>query len=199
MHVYEHQRDAFVAATAHGRDVVLATGTGSGKTEAFLFPILVALLRESQTWASTGPRRSDWDWWHHETTRGRRRRLAPRIAQRSHETRPSAIRALILYSLNALVEDQLGRPRGGMDGPAPRAWLQQHRAGNRIYLCKYTGKTPIAGERTPPNIRRLRTELTSIARDAQAVVGSPTAAFFQNLDGAEAWSRWISKTTHPTS
>jgi DEAD/DEAH box helicase domain-containing protein len=121
---------------------------------------------------------------------GSRRRLAQRIPQRAHENRPAAIRALILYPLNALVEDQLARLRDGFDGPQADAWLQAHRAGNRFYFGRYTGRTPVSGNRTSNATTRLRTELASTERDAQLVAGGPAARFFQSLNGSEMWSRW---------
>lgn len=43
---YVHQAEALQAFLHEGRDVIVATGTGSGKTEAFLFPLLGQLLLE---------------------------------------------------------------------------------------------------------------------------------------------------------
>ncbi len=43
--LYRHQEAAIRKARA-GRNVVVATGTGSGKTESFLIPILDSLVRE---------------------------------------------------------------------------------------------------------------------------------------------------------
>ncbi|GMV37255.1 MAG: DEAD/DEAH box helicase [Fimbriimonadales bacterium] len=43
--LYSHQ-EAAVRAVAAGRNVIVATGTGSGKTEAFLIPILLHLYAE---------------------------------------------------------------------------------------------------------------------------------------------------------
>src|SRR6188472_3065839 len=57
------------------------------------------------------------DWWNNWSIQGGTRRWAVRTPQRAHENRPSAVRALILYPLNALVEDQLARLRDGLDGP----------------------------------------------------------------------------------
>jgi len=188
--LYTHQRDVFEESVVNGRDVVVTTGTGSGKTECFLLPIAASLIRESSAWQAPGPRPAQWDWWNHWSIQGSKRRWAPRIPQRAHENRPPAVRALILYPLNALVEDQLARLRDGLDGAQARAWLQAHRSGNCFYFGRYTGRTPISGNRTAAATARLRAELVSIERDAQLVAGSPAARFFPSMGGGEMWSRW---------
>ena len=43
--LYQHQVEA-VERIANGHNTIVATGTGSGKTECFLYPILLALLEE---------------------------------------------------------------------------------------------------------------------------------------------------------
>lgn len=134
---YEHQRRAFEQSVVHGRDVVVTTGTGSGKTECFLLPVLAAPMQESTTWDSPNPRSLQWDWWNdrHKYFQGKNIRYAQRVPQRAHEDptgRPAAIRALLLYPLNALVEDQLIRLREALDSTAAREWLDEHRGGNRF-------------------------------------------------------------------
>lgn len=188
--LYTHQRKVFEESVVHGHDVVVTTGTGSGKTECFLLPIVAGLVRESIAWQAPGPRSAQWDWWNHWSMQGIRRRWAPRVAQRAQENRTSAVRALILYPLNALVEDQLARLRDGLDGPQARAWLVAHRAGNHIYFGRYTRRTPVSGNRSSAAAGRLRAELTEAHRDAQLVAGTPAARFFPNMDGGEMWSRW---------
>ncbi|MCO6435458.1 MAG: DEAD/DEAH box helicase [Phycisphaerae bacterium] len=183
---YTHQRDSFGESVVQHHDVIVTTGTGSGKTECFFLPIAAALINESTGWtapAAPDPRR---DWWRH----GQPRNWAPRVSQRAHETRRAAMRALILYPLNALVEDQLGRMREGFDGISVRAWLDANRSGNRFYFGRYTGRTPVSGNRTSAKLSELRGELRSIDQDAQQVAGTPAERFFQNLDGSEMWSRW---------
>ena len=59
--------------------MVVTTGTGSGKTEAFLLPILSKLAIEAR--------------------------------ERPQSFAMPAVRALMLYPMNALVNDQLGRLR----------------------------------------------------------------------------------------
>jgi Lhr-like helicase len=189
---YVHQRDAFSRVLTDRRDMVVTTGTGSGKTECFLVPVLAEIVRESRQWSEPNARPADWDWWdnRHRTMRGQSPRYARRVPQRGHETRPAAIRALLLYPLNALVEDQLVRLRFALDSVEARAWLDTNRQQNRIYFGRYTGRTPIPGGRDSDTIGRLRAELNNLAREAAAVAGSDAEIFFQRLDGAEMWSRW---------
>lgn len=73
--LYVHQEQAIRKASA-GRSTVVATGTGSGKTESFLVPILDALSRERVA-GTLGP----------------------------------GVRALLLYPMNALANDQVKRLR----------------------------------------------------------------------------------------
>lgn len=194
---YTHQRDSFDESVLQHHDVIVTTGTGSGKTECFFLPIAAALIRESANWSAPENRESQWDWWRRYTMRGTRRYYASRISQRVHETRTAAMRALILYPLNALVEDQLGRLRDGFDSPAVQAWLDSQRNGNRFYFGRYTGRTPISGALATSRVRKLGEELRSIDRDAQQVAGTPAERFFQNLIGSEMWSRWDMQDSPP--
>ncbi|MDO5628953.1 MAG: DEAD/DEAH box helicase, partial [Mobilicoccus sp.] len=73
--LYRHQEQA-IRKAASGRSLVVATGTGSGKTESFLVPILDRLCRE-KTDGTLGP----------------------------------GVRALLLYPMNALANDQVKRLR----------------------------------------------------------------------------------------
>ena len=188
--LYRHQRDAVKAVLADGADTVITTGTGSGKTECFMLPVIASILRESATWPAPDDKPDRWDWWNHRSQSGAGHRWEPRIPQRQHESRPAAVRALILYPLNALVEDQLTRLRESLDSEDARRWLQAQRQGNRLYFGRYTGQTPISGGQSAANTKRLRDELRNIHQDAEAVAGRPAARFFQRLDGAEMWSRW---------
>jgi len=74
--LYHHQEVA-VRKVHAGRNIVVTTGTGSGKTEAFLIPILDTLLRERQSGSLSQP----------------------------------GVRALLLYPMNALANDQMNRLR----------------------------------------------------------------------------------------
>jgi ATP-dependent helicase YprA (DUF1998 family) len=59
-HPYQHQAEALQRFFVDGKDLVVATGTGSGKTETFLFPMIGQLLLEAaarpESWAAQGMR-----------------------------------------------------------------------------------------------------------------------------------------------
>jgi Lhr-like helicase len=192
--LYEHQLDAFRTVVADRMDAIVTSGTGSGKTECFLLPLAAALVEESSRWGEEPPKPRAWDWWNHPAPPGSgNRRYHPRVPQRGHELpqlRPPALRALIMYPLNALAEDQLVRLRIGLDGREARTWLDAHRGRNRFYFGRYTGRTPVPGDRTAKE-GELRQELREMQQDADAVRGHADAAlFFQDPAGAEMWSRW---------
>lgn len=86
--LYKHQEEAFRTINLKN-NVVISTGTGSGKTEAFLLPMLNDLLLN----------------------------------------RKDGIQAIIIYPMNALANDQLGR-------------IRLLFAGSGITFGRYTGDTP---------------------------------------------------------
>ena len=187
--LYEHQAEAIEASAMNGEDVVVTTGTGSGKTECFLLPIFSYLIKESQNWNVYRERNPEHPWW--QTQR-------KRFPQREGENRPAAIRALILYPLNALVEDQLMRLRRACDSSEARQWLADNRGDNRFYFGRYTGLTPVPGQEkskknTNPNIRRLQNQLEKLQKQAEkAKETEETRYFFPSTDpdASEMWSRW---------
>lgn len=191
--LYTHQMDMLATSTARGEDAVILTGTGSGKTESIYLPVLAALVRESANWGAQPPAPRN-DWWAMDPPPGSRNRIHhPRLSQRAHEQggRMPAIRALVLYPLNALAEDQMSRLRLALDGPAARNWLAARRPGHRFWLGRYTGWTPIPGRPTRPGAEgELRAELDRLSRMAAQVAGTDAERFFPKFDGGEMWSRF---------
>jgi DEAD/DEAH box helicase domain-containing protein len=111
-----------------------------------------------------------------------------------------AVRALVLYPLNALAEDQIARLRQALDGDNVRAWLASHRPGNRFWFGRYTGWTPISGRSDRNGAEgELRQELERLADMAAAVRTTAAARFFPRLDGGEMWSRWDMQEAPPMS
>jgi DEAD/DEAH box helicase len=187
--LYKHQEQSLRAAFS-GRHPVLTAGTGSGKTEAFLLPVLASLIQESVSW---GPNVSDTStgWWR-DTNYGF-------VSQRAQERgRAAAIRVLILYPMNALVEDQLQRLRQLFDSPEAREWMDANRGGHRFYFGRYTGPTPVSGGRNPAKMVELRSFLVEAEARAQRVANDPARRrFVAQLDGAEMRSRWDMQDTPP--
>ena len=109
-----------------GRNPIVTSGTGSGKTESFLLPVLARLVDESLRWPED---RSIEEWWSKGST------WSP---MRGPSDRPSAVRSMILYPTNALVEDQIARLRR-----AVRAI--QREGGKQLWFGRYTGASPGSG------------------------------------------------------
>jgi ATP-dependent helicase YprA (DUF1998 family) len=157
---YIHQAEAFVAAQK--ANVVVKSGTGSGKTEAFLLPALFSIIEEARR-----------DAWGDEVARGSAWFLdddGSFIPQREGECRPAAVRALVLYPMNALVEDQIRRLREAVDSLAVRAWLKTNLRNNRIYFGRYTGRTPVPGDISNRSVlRKYREICRSLHQERMAV------------------------------
>lgn len=182
--LYTHQEESLISAVGKRRNVVVTAGTGAGKTEAFLLPLLSNLLTESRSWTGSGAAAEPW--W--------QRANAPFIPQRLRESgRTAAVRAIILYPMNALVDDQLMRLRRALDSDAARSWLDLHRHGHRFYFGRYTGATPVTG--SPENkysLENLRSYMSDIdLRSGQLQnLDDDSRYFMPRLGGSEMISRW---------
>ncbi|MGW3596013.1 DEAD/DEAH box helicase [Streptomyces sp. NPDC005167] len=182
--LYEHQHRALTAVVRDQRDVVVTAGTGSGKTESFILPILADLVRESEAWpVSSLPANR---WW--ASPEGG---FQPQRA--GEQGRHAAVRALVLYPMNALVDDQMMRLRKALDSDCVRDWFARRRPGHRFYFGRYTGATPVPGDiGSATGVRTLRREFTATeerSHQAQASKGDGRY-FIPRLDGAEMRSRW---------
>ena len=103
--LYIHQERAVRSVHQDQHNIVVATGTASGKTESFLYPILFELYRQH---------------------------LSGQLLQ-------PGVRAMILYPMNALANDQ--RERLGEICKA----LQEAESGFKPSFGQYTGQTPENG------------------------------------------------------
>lgn len=204
---YSHQANAFLASMS-GKHVAVATGTGSGKTESFFMPIIARLLEESENWKpAVTPDQPQW-WQSNDEPRWQ--------PNRQNEKRPAAVRALILYPMNALAEDQMVRLRKLLDSPSAHAWLDKHRDGNRFHFGRYTSaaqpsqpRPTLPGQRRRPTLeKQVRDDLRRVA-DIRAKVIDNAAEndpgsnardaqyFFPNPVGSEALVRWDMQETPP--
>ena len=85
----------------------------------------------------------------------------------------------------------MSRLRLALDGDPARAWLAANRPGNRFWVGRYTGWTPIAGLPDRDGAEaELRGELRRLSGMAARVAGTDAERFFPRFDGGEMWSRW---------
>lgn len=157
----KHQAEAvehhFRSGTDAGRNVVVTSGTGSGKTESFLLPILLRIAEESRRWEE---QRTVEPWWDSHASSGW-------SALRKPETRPAAVRAMILYPTNALVEDQMTRLRRAVRK------IGAALSSRPIWFGRYTGVTlgsTKVQKSGSPRFTEIVHELTKQTAEFQALV-----------------------------
>lgn len=147
---YTHQADSLEEAVGNGKSLVITTGTGSGKTESFLMPMLARLAQEAATDAAS--------------------------------FRTPAVRALILYPMNALVNDQLGRLRTLLGDRRVADQFKQW-GGRPARFARYTSRTLYPGVRTA---RRDQAKLRSIDRFYLDLIDKASGAPGDERDRAQA-------------
>lgn len=113
--LYKHQVKAITEVIKNKKNLVVTTGTGSGKTECFFIPLLYQLFMNYQSDKSN--------------------------------TKQHAMKAMILYPLNALAEDQMIRLRKSInekriDKTGPASFYETYLNKNKITFARYTSKTP---------------------------------------------------------
>lgn len=181
--LYTHQEEALLASFSESPNLLVATGTGSGKTEAFVIPILARLLMEAQGWSATNGVQSRGAYnptsrtWEHS---------------RRHETRTAALRAIVLYPMNALVNDQMSRLRRILSLNGSPDWQRRNLNGNMIHFGMYTSLTqPTGSPRIQNRRQRFETYLENLEEEWDTL--EPALRDTGNwpaLDGAEMLCRW---------
>jgi ATP-dependent helicase YprA (DUF1998 family) len=146
--LYQHQLEMLRKGTANGTPGIVTSGTGSGKTESFLLPIFAAISKEASNWRPVDTAQKWIPWWRNVDSSLTFRRDPPF----ENSDRPKGIRALILYPMNALVEDQMVRLRRALDSTEAHAAMDRNFGGNRIYFGRYTGATKVTGWSKHPRL-----------------------------------------------
>ncbi len=215
---YTHQVDMLRRGIASGEPSVVTSGTGSGKTEAFLLPVFAMLTKEASSWPKPEQGYLSGRWWQDAAGRpidrytnlpnrplSRNRDGSPFVPQRKGEKRDSAVRALILYPMNALVEDQLARLRRALDSDPARLCMNRFFNGNRLFLGKYTSATPVTGYHRHPRpeqdeYKRRERKLKHLFKAVSQIQLTQEAArthsdqnarfLFPSTDGDEMVTRW---------
>lgn len=176
--LYDHQYDALKAAFIQRKHIVVTTGTGSGKTECFLLPVIADLVKESASWQEHGRERAM-----------RTMILYPLNALAEDQM----IR--LRKALNCHNDDK----SGSLD------WSDAHRHGNRFYFGRYTGATPVSGtkEKAKSRLSEERRQHLSdwnAAKDAAMETGNNELLFHvpcMDSDSAEMWDRFSMQDNAP--
>jgi ATP-dependent helicase YprA (DUF1998 family) len=223
---YTHQWKMLSRGAKAGCPGIVTSGTGSGKTESFMLPVLAALAAEAVKWPAPRSTLGANRWFDVGHNFEARRST-------EHSDRPKAVRAILLYPMNALVEDQMARLRRTLDSPMAHAVMDERFAGNRIFFGRYTGDAPVTGHLKHPRRggdadekRKLAERIKTLAermrnmwtgqrlarehdeREKETIeneraqgkaVDNPeeTRYMFAALDGGELVSRWDMQLTPP--
>jgi DEAD/DEAH box helicase domain-containing protein len=157
-----HQAAALRVALSKGDtgvNPVVTSGTGSGKTEAFLLPVLARLLIEARGWPSARDAKAWWD------------QTPQRWAPIRDGSRPHALRTVVLYPTNALVEDQISRLRRALRHI-------KSLGGPDLWFGRYTSATP--GGTRMPDANGKHTRVPEMAKQLRELV-----AEYEDLEGAD--------------
>ena len=146
---FVHQIKALEAAV-DGKDLFVSTGTGSGKTECFMWPLLAKLANEAKNSKDTWKMRG--------------------------------VRTIIMYPMNALVTDQVGRLRR-LIGDSDQKFINIFREicgkdSRRPQFGMYTGRTPYPSEQ--PNTNQDRKLEKTLSR-MMFPEGESNKAFYEKL------------------
>lgn len=192
--LYVHQVDAIATALSSNKNVLITTGTGSGKTLSFLLPTLLSILREALG-DKTRPRwhqnvkRSANQWWQASTP--------TYVPCRQRSSRIPAVRALFMYPLNALVQDQVENLRKVLDGPAADAAYRAFFGEDRIYFGQYNGSTPGRGSHAKEHrVKECADQLRIIESEYQDVEAETSHRLARPF-GSELNTRWDMQVTPP--
>ncbi|MCX6173990.1 MAG: DEAD/DEAH box helicase [Ignavibacteriales bacterium] len=226
--LYSHQAE-MLKQTLEGNNCIITSGTGSGKTESFLLPLFAQLAKEFTIWQTPLTKPATVNTWWKERSEGgltttqivntSNFTLSNAARQRQHEKRKAGVRALILYPMNALVEDQMSRLRKALDSDDTRQWLNSNANGNAIYFGRYNGSSPVAGELkkitdngtviNKRKVNQLVEVLRQIETDSDRVEqyirttgktrneARELKSFYQRLDGSEMRSRFDMQVAPP--
>lgn len=167
--LYKHQKDAIEFALKKRMHIVATTGTGSGKTECFLLPVIGDLIEESKRW-------------NEKRTRAVRTLILYPLNALAED---QMIR--LRKTVNSSNEFKTGS----------RDWLNKYRK-DRFYFGRYTGKTPFSGNKDA-RYSKEKEELTKNwdAAKKSGVNDFLYHIPCMDEDSSEMWDRWSMQETPP--
>jgi DEAD/DEAH box helicase domain-containing protein len=188
----KHQAGALATHFASGiaHNPVVTSGTGSGKTESFLIPLLTRIAAEKRSSTALPAIHEWWDL---------RRQADNWQPARTVEANAAAVRAVVLYPTNALVEDQVARLRRAVRR------LRDQESPIDLWFGRYTGATPgsggipngkVSAPGTADAARDMR-ELSRLNARLAELNDLDLKAQFQDAHAGELITRWDMIATPP--
>ena len=184
--LYKHQIKSLDVALDTDKHITVTTGTGSGKTLAFLLPTIANILMEAsglndrKIWSSDKNKLERW--WNESKLKF--------IPARQGCRRQPALRALLMYPLNALVQDQVQNLRGILNSDIANKMYDNVFGGERIYFGQYNSGTTGGGKSNDKyrlkecaeRLKKYEEDSTQVASRYQDLIERPNTS--------EALTRW---------
>lgn len=175
--LYDHQYAALKEAFINRKNIIVTTGTGSGKTECFLLPVISDLVLESKKWGSS-----------------RKRAMRTMILYPLNALAEDQMIRL-RKALNSHKDDK----SGSLD------WLDENRGRHRFFFGRYTGSTPVSGikEKTISKLREEKKVLMAEWNAAkEAAKDNQNTELLYHVpcmeeDSAEMWDRFSMQDNAP--
>jgi len=210
--LYQHQID-MIKNYAAGKNCIITTGTGSGKTESFLLPLFAFLAKQISKWKQIPEGNLEYNWFNTPipNPRGGLTAHYKAKAQRQNSTREPSIKAIILYPMNALVDDQMTRLRKALDSEKAEEFYTDFCENHRVYFGQYNGATPIPSDigdkqKKHDELREKINDLQLYWNKIQNVIGNGTLSdeqvedliyTAQKVGGSELLTRFDMQETPP--
>ena len=175
--LYDHQYAALKEAFINRKHIVVTTGTGSGKTECFLLPVIADLVTESKDWGKDRSR-----------------------AMRTMILYPlNALAEDQMARLRKALNSRNPQKKGALD------WLDANRNGHRFYFGRYTGATPVSGtkDKAKSKLDEEKKQLVEdwkAAKEAALENGNTELLYHvpcMENDSAEMWNRFSMQENAP--
>jgi DEAD/DEAH box helicase domain-containing protein len=187
LNLFQHQHDSIEAVFKKNKNLVVTTGTGSGKSFCFIYPIILNILLEAlgsngrDLWdggGASGPKK----WWEEGDSDFK--------LQRNDTNHNPALRCLIMYPLNALVQDQIETFRKQLNSPAADIFFREVLNGERIYFGQYSGSTLGNGlNNNKKQLNKCRRGINQMCEE-HASVADEHKHRIQSPLGSELVTRW---------
>ncbi len=184
--LFDHQKQAIVSAIGRNENIVVTTGTGSGKSYCFMLPMLLNLIQEAfrkdgkvGQWNEHSQNLENW--W---SVKG-----ASFVPRRRPVKRKAAVRCMIMYPLNALVQDQVEELRSVLNSDVANELFKNDLGGDRFYFGQYSGTTIGNGTfSNSDNVRKVKSELVKLQKERKD--SDPKDKTVVDVVGSELLTRW---------